>query len=456
MKDNWLEQELKDKLDGYDSSMNLEQAWSALKEKRTPKDRKRFLVWIIFGSLISLTIGLVSLNYMNKSDLTKENTSATSGSVSADLNQELNKSKALDESKILNSKIIAEPLITSINNAQPSIKSNHSKNLTQNNSNSFSKIESSWGHEPTSTIDKVLKEKSSSENVVTHMRNSISKRKQVVTNIGNNNLAKVIELVRVFPLLNMVEKHPISLPLNVGKMEKVDCPSRANGQSHYISVSGGYGFRPKGRIMSVETPVDLVSAQVHYQGSLTRNFYFRTGVNFDQFTNRVESQGINSFTSPRADQVVLVYHYQDGSTEEVLEVADVDVTETFGYTLYNRYKFISIPAMLGMNFLVKKQSYFQAETGISASIASKYDVKYFDITAAEKFNQVENLGLKRSGILRGLYAIQWNYTNANLNALELFLRYQGSFQVNNISNNTAMNIERFKAQQLFVGVQYRL
>ena len=56
MKEDWLDKSLENKLDNYDSPMDLENAWGALQARREkPKKKKRFFFWLFFGLL---TIGI--------------------------------------------------------------------------------------------------------------------------------------------------------------------------------------------------------------------------------------------------------------------------------------------------------------------------------------------------------------------------------------------------------------
>ena len=58
MKQDWLDKNLGDKFDGYDSPMDLENAWESLQTKRqTPKKKNKFFFfWVIFG-LVTIGAG---------------------------------------------------------------------------------------------------------------------------------------------------------------------------------------------------------------------------------------------------------------------------------------------------------------------------------------------------------------------------------------------------------------
>ena len=458
MKDNWLEGGLKDKLDGYGSSMDFEAAWSALDEQRSSKKRGLYGLWLS-SVLVVFALGVFGYWYSGTSEpqteiselpqvlknteterVENQSTLTTLSRSSQEEYQQFGEQKAIEDQQTTQSLVKPEPSMTKQEGALICARglSTQSKDNAVVMASTQQVVDSSKAGQITKTrstqsITPIFKDKESKYNLLSPMT-SLSKY---------SNKLDDIEPKVSFGDLAVVKS-------------KVDCPKVQKSTNSYIGVGVGYGPRASGALFAEETPLDVASAQLYYQQYLSKTLYLKTGVSISQYTNSVEDSRTNMTTITATDQVVAIYHYQDGSTTDILGTANVDRTETYTYQLYNKYTLVSIPVMLGLKVMPRKQSYVQVEAGVSTTVGSKYDIKYFDVATDNKFMPVQDLGLRQYGLFHGVYGLQWNYTPTFLGGLELFAKYQGALQFNDIGNTSSTKSTKLNAQQVFLGMQMRL
>jgi len=224
----------------------------------------------------------------------------------------------------------------------------------------------------------------------------------------------------------------------------------------YISIASGYSPFSKGKILEEESSLDAISTNLLYHKYLSKKLYLSTGISFDQFTTRLETVNTQNYTESRDNQIIRTDEYQNGLVEETLGIGEVAISEKTTFEIYNRYKFVSVPLILGLELSPSGRSSFQIEGGMSASILSQFDGKVLATNSTEIFNDLNSLDLKKQGMLGGLFGLQWNYIPVKNKDWKLFLKYQGYFQLNKLSDSPDLNIDKFNAHQFFVGVKYEL
>lgn len=460
MNDKWFEEGINEKLGKYGSPIDLETAWAAFEVQRKPEKNKRYFGFWLSGCIMLSTLGggLLYLNVntdrehgllpniatikeqpsdiiLNKLSV-ERNVIETVTTVINEPSEHKSSSETLREIDFNNSK---EQVPNSIEN----------KNI-QNNSQriiSTKKSESVKANSIATTVE-------TSDKII------LNKPKQEYRTLNANGFKPVIQ--QLSPLL----RNSRLLPINQIELSEApelskefnNSPRRVQDQrSNLIGITTGYGPRVSGRILAREIPLDVMSLNIYYQTFLSKNLYLKTGVNLDQFTNKVEGSLVKTFTEMAEDQIVAIYHYQDGTQIPVLDDAEIDLAETTTYDIFNRYQFLSIPVVIGVRLEMKKKSSFQIEAGMSSTIQSKYDMKYFDMSSTEKFIKFDDLNLRRSALLKGQYGIQWNYSPLRFsNNLEFLLKYQGSIQLNSLSIDPNEVLQPFNSHQVFFGLQYRI
>lgn len=469
MKKDWLEQGLNDKLGNYESSMDLEEAWMALEAKRqAPKRKRRFLIWWFLGGILVLSLSASGYflwekgtmnESMDTSDIFKieqnivENCIETP--ISNPTNKELHLSGQATEDKSLNPKGLRQDI------AIAEFAPNKLKNGKTRPTNTESSITA------TKSIANI-QSKANKPNVMIKNTSNISsswkdenQELQATTRVSYQALSETereSEMIPKLPTLNNLLEIPnIDLEkLNFSQLSTLDKEMRTKHKTtfvpQYVGVESGYGWRSKGKVLEDEKPLDVFSIHLFYQKYLNKKIYLKTGIQFSQFTNKLELDSTNTYTQVVDNQLILINEYADGTIDNVYGLAEIETIETINMKLFNQYKFLSVPIILGLELSPFKNSSFQVEAGFSTTIFSKFDGHFMGNNGLEK---LENLNLKKTGILNALYAAQWNIRPFKRANWKLFLKYQGSFQWNKLSEQPRLNMEKFNAQQLFVGLKYQ-
>ena len=472
MKENWLEKGLQEKLNDYNSLMDLEGAWNALEDTREPpKKNRKFFIWWILG----LSTLAISMTYLLSTPTEPENSEIYNSSV--DISEETKNFKDIKELGF--NKIATLESKNNLRSAAKHLDNNEKHSILNTSSfdsyqvkaneivNKTQKLASKVFRRDNSKITITNKSNFASENI-RYDKSNINNEYRNVDLVNSNyvNTALILSTSEISRPLSYLVIPQATLFKGQDKILKPYLTRRISDNedndkyvkllTQTFGIGGGYGLSSKGKVLDEESPLDNLTLQINYQRFLSRNFYIKTGVYLDQYTNKISSINTSSYVGSLDDQTIIINSYQDGSTEEIKGSVDVDIKETTSYLIYNQYQFISIPIIFGIEVFNINNSSFQFEGGLSTTIASRYDVKFWSSEDRQVISSLEDTDLSQYGLFRGLYTVQWNYQISNATDWGVFVKYQGQYQLNDISSNIELNLEKFNAHQFLIGLKYQL
>ena len=456
MKNNWLEKGLNDKLGDYGSPIDLDEAWKALEAKRQPK-KKRFLwAWLTTGLLFFINLG----GYFIWENGTHESISQSSNALQIEKSSIINfpeSANIIDNTKNNNN------TISKINSYENLSNQSSTKNLTSFKNDFSNKISTKKSGvrndldlEPSTPnyFTKNNQDTFQKENKDFSLANTSSRiSKSLIQSSSDLPLLSSVEIL----FLNSLSEYSIfnfsdKLKTETDKTILFKKPRPAFPS--FLGLATGYGMRSKGKVTAAESTIDMISIDLFYGKYFTKNFYLKTGITFDQFTNKLQVNATNSDFQNLDNQLITVNEHQNGDIEYIYGPADVEIIEKSKFEVFNKYRFVSIPVIFGLEIFPSKRSSFQIEGGIATSIYGKHTGKLLANNNTEIFNNIENEELKKSGIFNGRYGLQWNYAPLKNRDWKFFIKYQGSFHLNKVNDTEALDVERFRSNQLFIGLKH--
>ncbi len=456
MRENWLEEGLRDKLEGFDSELNLEEAWDALEQKRSePKGRRLGWLWIVTGSLL-----LIGSSFAIYQLTTNETPEMVDVPVKVDVSNVIGQEKVVlldSENALLTEKIFEAqsqmPESSSNRNYQSQQQDTPIRNTQIITPKSLDYTTPSSYFVSTPNIDNNQNDRTTDDQV-TDSDVSTEIGQSVALNQSNLVINQFTLLEGVTAKLQRDSKQVLKFKFaNFGRQDRV---KKSKSIPQFVGVDFGFSPITNGQILADEKAIDAVSANLYYKKHLSNSFYLKVGLGLDRYTTRIEGSESNTSTSIEPNQVVERVIYQDGTIENILGDGEVTTTETTTYQLYNSYQFISVPVVAGLRIIDRAQTNIELEGGMATTISSQYDVKEYDPTNGGQVNQVADLNLRNTSIFSGLLAAQWNYHPKSLSRLGVFMKVGTRFQLNDISSEDTFNVDKFKSYQLGLGLQYRL
>lgn len=466
MKEDWLDKNLGDKLDDYDSPMDLENAWEALQAKRqAPKKKKNFFfLWVIFGMLIIGSAGSYFL-FNNATADTLADTKNGVGIQSKISEKIKTDSPTLSPSEKINSDNTTANTLTSKEEQSLTTNKNYenlglaTKNKNYENQNypdskkakskvdsdaTFSKTKNNKVFTPIPNSD--FNEKSNT-NFITPKQAEEANTTAIDSGTSQKEVQPIATLFLPSLEMSLLE---LSQMENLAKVEAsfsepYSFPPKVKS-NNYFTISSGYGIRSRGKVLAAENPLDVISVNALYEKSFGKSrFYFKTGVNYDQFVNSIERSTEQTLTQQVDNQLIAVNHFQNGTSEDVFGVAKVQTIEKTTSKNFNRYRLISVPLILGLDVISSKKISLQVEGGMARSIFGNHSGKDFDLIEADFENQ---------GVWQGLYGLNLNYNlSRNLN---IFSSLKGNYHLNKIGKSEQLEMEKFRFHQIQVGLRFKL
>jgi len=462
MKDDWLNKNLSDKLDGYDSPMDLENAWESLQTKRqTPKKKKRFLFfWWSFGIL---TFGLWG-SYFILNNSSSENHNIHNNTFT--------------ESKIQleNQDQVSKKIETTTSTLSELTKSNNTYNAVANtfteDKNKISTTKNVSVEKKNNSIVNSNLPFSQKENDDLNQTNTnfiFPKKSNTTLFSPNQNEAKnAIVIDSTIPqkeiqpiaisLLPSLEIRILEMPQeNKFEILNTSFPKKYNQESYsiipipvrsekYINIQAGYGIRSKGKVLSSEDALDVISVNALYERYFDhKKIYFKTGITFDQFINSIEKISEQGLIESRDDQLISVNHFQDGTIENIFGIADVKTIKKTTEKNYNRYRLVSIPVLMGYDLLSTRLTTLQIEGGFARSVFGIHSGKYFELVDSD---------FEKQGVWQGIYGVNFNLKMGR-NA-HLFTSVRGNYHFNKIGKSDLLHIEKFSHHQIQLGLKFKL
>ncbi|MFK7771695.1 MAG: hypothetical protein AB8F94_06135 [Saprospiraceae bacterium] len=471
MKQDWLDNNLDNKLGDYDSPMDFESAWESLQAKRqAPKKKKKFFFfWIIFGLFLTGAGGSYFLlndktdnNYNNIITDTKnslETESQPSGKISTT-------SPTLSNSKKTNQNNVDTKI-----NTKTKINQNATINKSDENQNYSNLKEAKSGVEKNASFSNTKNNniitsdenldfsKKSNSNLIFPKQNVTEKAIKNTVLIDSTTSQKVVEPIALL-FLPSLETRLLKLaqPQN---LEKIDANFSELDYSlfdesdkvltklkpkNYLVISGGYGNRSQGKVMAAENSLDVMSVNALFEKRFSdRRIYLKTGINFDQFVNSIETKTEELYTQQLENQLITVNHFHNGTSQDVYGMADVPTIERTTSNNFNRYRLISIPMIVGYDLISRNRMSLQVEGGMARSILGLHSGKDFDLIES---------GFENQGVWQGIYGLNFNVrTGARTN---IFTSFKGNYHFNKIGVSDELEMEKFRFHQIQVGLRFKL
>ncbi len=455
MEKNWLETGLNDKLGDYASSMDLEEAWNAIDAKRHPnKKKRRFIGWWLLG-LLALIVGFFLWHKSKVSD-------STPGVVASNVIEKEQTDNTPNDQILAVQKDITTGLVSKE-------KSNSTVTIEQiyNNKNTLRTLGSTMSENSELKRHNFLNKKENFQNSSINKNDFFKTNPQDYSERSNTTLnesqIRIEEEVVTFsnvPLLSSskIKYLDFSIFDDILPIQFIRIKSRKAIEfpSNYIGIASGYSFASTGKSSIEESTLDAFSLNLFYQKYLKKNVYLKTGFSFNQFTNELASTHNATRQEQANDQVIAINLFQNGNVENELGPGITEIIEKTTFQIFNKYKFVNIPILIGVTLNPKSRINFQIEGGISTSIFSKFDGKILTNNGSEIFNDLNRIDLKKAGIVNGRYGLGCNFTLTKNNNWNAFVNYQGNLQFNKLSNTSSLNVEKFNSQQLFIGLKYGL
>ncbi len=473
MKQDWLDNSLGDKLDGYDSPMDLENAWEALQAKRQAPEKKKknrfFFIWILFG-LVTIGLGgsYFLLNNATDNPITKTSTEVKNAKIVLEKTNPA--SSTLLQTEKTNSNNTTDNTFT--NKEEQSLTTNKNyenlglatKNKSYENQNTSNQKETSpivasnihfpkkGNNDLTPSIRKVDFTETDVLNLVLPFQNE-EENKEVLDQTDARNEVEPITI----SLLPSLEVNYLASPQLI-KMERLNAsisafddkeiinPKSASSSPIHLGIVAGYGIRSKGKVLSTENPLDVISTNLFLEKRLfTDRLYLKTGINFDQFVNRIETTTEVDLTETLDNQLITVNHFQNGTTQEIFGTAKVQTIKKTSTKNFNRYRLISVPLILGFDMISSKRASIQLEGGVARSIFGFHSGTDFDLIESD---------FEKQGVWQGLYGLNLNYNlGRNLN---IFSSVKGNYHLNTIGKSDQLKMEKFRFYQIQLGLRFKL
>jgi len=470
MEDNLFDDQRNKMFDDYDSEMHLEAEWKALQERRQPTKRP-IIVW-----MLSIGFAIVGISWVMYSSYTTPAIASNAAAVSTNTvvaNDITTKADATNQ-VATNEKVINEEVTSILPGAQDDFQAKEKLTALQDDENDDAQnLKTKKTNEAAianSSKNQISQSTPSSKNEVSQssqeQSNSVDQSK-ASTLKNTPTVQKNNELKLNFKpkLTNQITSLPLAQTLVVtddfvlddldfvfGQTMERKKSSKASTQ--YLSLAFGYSPITRGSVLENEKTKHGISSSIHYKKYLSPKFYIATGLGFDQFTTQVTGDSENIYTQLEENQILERYYNADGTIEYVYGTGEVEVIELTSFKLYNRYNFISVPVLLGLQIYHNGKSHLEFETGVSATIVSQYEVKYFD--GINQFKDYEDLDLRQTGLFSSITNLTWHYQPQSIERLDFFCRLGARLQLNDITSEQMVNTKRFKSLNFGIGVDYRL
>lgn len=435
MKENWHNKELKNGLGGYDSPMDIEQSWEALEARRKPKKKRRtpILFWF-FGLGVLIMVGLYILNLPEKVSDNFVDSRAIAESVSKEIkkgNEERILTKP-DQAKIKESMDDRDHLTQrKFEEKKTRTKSSGSKrNLTSVSRNT--KLVGNSKEDP-----KGLTFQNSSKNeveTIVESNNSLITRTEYKQNTYELNDARLMD--RNLPAISIIQNINLIgiIPTNnldfydIPILNKKDFSDKSIVNPRQIGFSTSYSFLTSGLVAEKESALDAFSGFLFYEKSLFRNVYFKSGILFQQFTNRLNVKEQRTYFETEENVTVIINSYQDGSEQKIKGTQEIKFVETTTHNLYNRYRFISVPLIVGYKIPIGNESSLKFEGGISSSFYNLHSGQAYQDGIISPYENIKEFESKNIGVIQGLGSF---YYELNLNKKStVFFGSQITLQLN--------------------------
>ena len=492
MRDNWLDDGLNEMFEDFDSEMNLEAEWAALEQRRETQQRP-YRLWLL--CMCAVVLGAALYLYPSTdmpADMASDTPEATLVNVIDPKANDLDLTPTqpptqptleIEEARISENNLaiqnseqqqqqqtLQQPLqqlskqLDAVSTIKPRVDDTKTQDAVRLVTTQTSKekthdtVQSDKDQLASSAFTTVR------ENTTSINENTIAQRS--TPNPNNSNQPPQTVWSSLTPLLvdqvREISILPSMIDLNRSVVNVNDLaltPSRTRKKAnkagaYYLGLDFGYSPLTSGGILADEIAVDGIGTSLYIKKYLASNIYLKTGLNLDRYTTQVNGTSTNSYTQIQDNQIIERYFNPDGTFVPVLGMGPVAIDEVTDYQLYNRYQFVSVPVIFGVQLLERANSFIVIEGGLSATIATQYEAKFFDRQSG--FVEYDDLTIRKQGLLSGLGGISWHYQPQSVERLSLYTRLRATVQLNDTTTDAFSTASKFQSYSVGVGVEYRL
>lgn len=425
MKEDWLEDKMKERFEGFDSGLNLEEAWGDLEARRNPeKTNRKGLIWwwtAAAGGIILLAgLFFVNLPYSAQGSIVSaENTEQemkqnTNGSITQSVENQIIVEEKTEEQSV------SSPVLKNNEN----VKSEYfQKEKASEKENINTKKESSVELTRKNSIaNKALitkyadyrkKDSNSSENLSSFPTYSANESEVIDINFLKQDYVSLLE--NQIGLLKQVEIIPtdISNFYQINKLvDDKDGKSKTLKNTIGLSYNFGKAFRetPRGRSNSnytilrdkAEKNLDAWSAQLFFERKIKEDWFLRFDVGYVSVTDSYIDEAI--LTTPKMfdNQVLQINRFIDGTESQVVGEALGSQTQTTTNTFYQRYRSSFIGFAFGRKFDLASSFTFRASAGADLTIFRNNQGVIADPTeTSDEYDNLSNFSSQKGSFLAG-------------------------------------------------------
>lgn len=381
MKKDWFEKGLNDKLEGFESELDLNEAWESfsVQRKKQKKKKRGFVFWWFAAAILTLCIvfsllftkenaSLTPTNQPQAKHITSQEKALTKNNIAKETNEQI--AEATPE-KIIR-KTLKEPKISNRNKPVNLINVNNEKRITKASANDT----------PTLFIDKTQP----SQNVIVANKEVLPTLSSSIKMLEERKIDAQYQSIALNKETNENElKNSAGLAFYYGQNFR---QRTANNNQNYIA-----------RRNVTETPLDAFALQAFYKRKLNSKFFVNAQIGYSQITDVLmydyEDTSFRSFD----DQVLSISYYPNGLQTESTGSALGTQTVSTRATYYQSYKSIDLGFAIGMKQAIFGK--FSLRPSIGLAHNWQYRTKGLVLKNETTFETyaLDNLNYRKIGLL---------------------------------------------------------
>jgi len=489
MKNDWLKNNLQDRLADKPSDFDMDSMWNEIQAKRAPKKDRR-IIWIP-TILLTAIIGSVLL-YQNLRNTNSVSTNEqTAANINTDSALESLKTQQTQQTKVIEAETAQESSATnsdiiksSVNKPKQSIN-NRSTNTSIVNelTNNILPIKTasnanSNNHRP---------EISTQQNLNSYITSpAVSNKTSIMTSPISNSIVKLSEPESIhthntesigiiecslIPILSHVQLSDYPRYDDLNKRMAAFLPSKSTAPSASkinrlpIRLGFEFTFGESQRTLTSENPdlenwltvrnvneemLDQLSGAFTMRIPLHRGFYLQTGLEYQQYTSKLSTEVYDFSTELIKDTISILVNPQG----MVISAMEGDVIRQNSimtrYTRFQKYRSVGIPLLAGKNFKLSDKGQLSLNAGVLVSLSS-FNTGEIQKNALspDDFGEMETLGYDVNLQWQSSVSAEYHYSISKSTAL-----YGGVMLRNDLTNraNQASDIsDKFQSYNLKIG-----
>lgn len=425
MKNEWFDQQFRDQYNHQSSPIDLDDAWSALEQRR--KSKKSSFVWrwttltlllmiVISGAILFFRSGKagdpVTRSIASDTAIKQESKNISSSESHASLSRE----KAIES---INADRDPESITQTIAQREKYLPSQGEKNkksdffTSKNTDNNLSdntifnqqnqRFDNAWTNalnnnlafenrytNPTETVanekenyqiferESTISDDENSTQITSKLHKEfVADNENPAEEIVPSGIQNVSEIQPTNPLESGVSGDEI-IPHNESPDNVSDQPVKTLFPRWAIGITAGYGTNKVSldgkdsgtvdRRKSEEHPLDLITVGGDVRYYLTKKVFLQSGIYYTQFTDRREASWEQTTTFEDSNYLLERTILIDGTIEEIYGPAILQRIVSFNEVIHNRYRSLQIPVAIGYSIPLSRQWLLNVQGGIGVNI----------------------------------------------------------------------------------------